>query len=95
MPLTYPIVTMSMFKDRKFVSLAGVASVATMFFYSLTVIFPQMVSSLYETNYTLIGLMSGAVGGSVAFGQVIGSLTSRLGGTYWQIRISALLMCAL
>lgn len=85
---------MSLFKNARWLALAGVASVATMFYYSLTVIWPQMITSLYTTDNIEIGLMSGTVGGAIAFGQVIGALTVRWGWGHWQLRISSLFMCA-
>ncbi|KAH6681599.1 siderophore iron transporter [Halenospora varia] len=94
MPLTNPLIPIVLFKNASFLALVGVCSVATMFFYSLTVIWPQMVNALYSTDSTMIGLMSGTVGGSVALGQVIGGFTVRLGATYWQMRVAALFMCA-
>lgn len=85
---------MSLFKNARWLALAGVASVATMFYYSLTVIWPQMITSLYTSDNIEIGLMSGTVGGAIAFGQVIGALTVRYGWGHWQLRISSLFMCA-
>lgn len=64
-----------------------------MFYYSLTVIWPQMITALYETDQIMIGLMSGTLGGSIAFGQVFGGGSIRFGWGHWQLRISALAMC--
>ncbi|KAF2821735.1 MFS general substrate transporter, partial [Ophiobolus disseminans] len=94
MPLKYPLIPMSLFRNARWLALVGVAAVATMFYYSLTVIWPQMITSLYTTDNIQIGLMSGTVGGAIAFGQVIGALTVRWGWGHWQLRISSLLMCA-
>lgn len=94
MPLRYPLIPMALFRNIRFVALAGVASVATMFYYSLTVIWPQMITALYTTDNIQIGLMSGTVGGAIAFGQVIGGTTVRYGYGQWQLRASAILMCA-
>ncbi|KAF2474847.1 fungal trichothecene efflux pump [Lindgomyces ingoldianus] len=93
MDLKYPLVPMSLFLNGRFMALVGVASVASMFYYSLTVIWPQMITSLYESNQIMIGLMSGVLGGSIAFGQVLGGGTIRLGFGHWQLRLSALAMC--
>lgn len=41
----------------------------------------------------MIGLMSGTLGGSIAFGQVIGGGTIRFGYGHWQLRLSAVAMC--
>ena len=65
----------------------------SMFYYSLTVIWPQMINSLYSTDQIMIGLMSGTVGGSIAFGQVFGGATIRFGWGHWQLRGAAVLMC--
>jgi len=93
MPLKYPLVPMAMFMNGPFMALAGVAAVGSMFYYSLTVIWPQMVSALFETDSIMIGLVSGTLGGSIAFGQVVGGGTVRFGFGVWQLRISALAMC--
>lgn len=85
---------MSLFKNGRWLALAGVAAVATMFYYSLTVIWPQMITSLYSSNNIEIGLMSGTVGGAIAFGQVVGALTVKWGWGHWQLRICSLFMCA-
>jgi MFS family permease len=94
MPLKYPLIPMSMFTNGPFLALAGVAAVASMFYYSLTVIWPQMITALYETDQVMIGLVSGTLGGSIAFGQVVGGGSVRLGWGHWQLRASAVLMCA-
>ncbi|KAF1844966.1 MFS general substrate transporter [Cucurbitaria berberidis CBS 394.84] len=93
-PQKYPLIPMSLFKNGRWLALAGVAAIATMFYYSLTVIWPQMITSLYTSNNIQIGLMSGTVGGPVAFGQVIGALTVRWGWGHWQLRIASIVMCA-
>lgn len=64
-----------------------------MFYYSLTVIWPQMITALYETDQVMIGLVSGTLGGSIAFGQVVGGATVRFGWGHWQLRASAVAMC--
>lgn len=84
---------MSLFRNTRWLALAGVAAVATMFYYSLTVIWPQMITSLYSSKNIEIGLMSGTVGGAIAFGQVIGALTVKWGWGHWQLRICGLAMC--
>lgn len=93
-PHKYPLIPMSLFRNTRWLALAGVAAVATMFYYSLTVIWPQMITSLYSSNNIEIGLMSGTVGGAIAFGQVIGALTVKWGWGHWQLRICSLIMCA-
>jgi hypothetical protein len=70
------------------------ANTLQMFYYSLTVIWPQMITALYETDQVMIGLVSGTLGGSIAFGQVVGGGSVRLGWGHWQLRASAVLMCA-
>ena len=64
-----------------------------MFYYSLTVIWPQMITALYETDQVMIGLMSGTLGGSIALGQVVGGGSVRLGCGHWQLRVAAVAMC--
>ena len=93
MTLKYPLIPTSLFRNTRWLALAGVAAVATMFYYSLTVIWPQMITSLYSSDNIQIGLMSGTVGGSIAFGQVIGALSVKWGYGHWQLRICGLVMC--
>ncbi|ORY16299.1 fungal trichothecene efflux pump [Clohesyomyces aquaticus] len=93
MDLKYPLVPMRLFINGGFMALVGVASVASMFYYSLTVIWPQMITSLYSSDQIMIGLMSGVLGGSIAFGQVVGGFTIRFGWGHWQLRFSAVAMC--
>ncbi|KAJ4301116.1 hypothetical protein N0V90_003206 [Kalmusia sp. IMI 367209] len=57
------------------------------------VIWPQMVTALYESDSIMIGLVSGTLGGSIAFGQVVGGGTIKFGWGHWQLRVSALAMC--
>ncbi|KAF2645781.1 siderophore iron transporter [Massarina eburnea CBS 473.64] len=94
MPLKYPLIPMKMFVNGPFMALSTVAAVASMFYYSLTVIWPQMVTALYETDSIMVGLVSGTLGGSIAFGQVFGGGTVKLGYGHWQLRASAVAMCA-
>ncbi|OAG00721.1 siderophore iron transporter [Paraphaeosphaeria sporulosa] len=93
MPLKYPLIPMNLFLNGPFMALVGVASVASMFYYSLTVIWPQMVTALYESDSIMIGLVSGTLGGSIAFGQVFGGGSIKLGWGHWQLRASSLAMC--
>ncbi|KAF2112843.1 siderophore iron transporter [Lophiotrema nucula] len=94
MPNKYPLIPMKLFTNGRYMALVGVASVASMFYYSLTVIWPQMITALYETDQIMIGLMSGTLGGSIAFGQVVGGGTIRFGYGHWQLQFSAVAMCA-
>lgn len=94
MPLRYPLIPVALFKNYRFLALAGVASVGTMFYYSLTVIWPQMIASQYTQDSIIIGLMSGTVGGGTAFGQALGGFSVRLGWGHWQLRVAAIFMCA-
>lgn len=52
-----------------------------------------MITSLYSSDQVMIGLMSGVLGGSIAFGQVLGGFTIRFGWGHWQLRFSAVAMC--
>lgn len=75
-------------------AIVGVASVASMFYYSLTVIWPQMITALYTSNAVIVGLMSGVIGATTSLGQVVGGLSARFGYGHWQIRVSAVCMVA-
>ncbi|KAF2178609.1 fungal trichothecene efflux pump [Zopfia rhizophila CBS 207.26] len=92
-PLKYPLIPMKLFANGQFMALVGVAAVASMFYYSLTVIWPQMITSLYSSDQIMIGLMSGVLGGSIAFGQVVGGGTIKFGWGHRQLQFSAIVMC--
>ncbi|KAK2061716.1 fungal trichothecene efflux pump [Colletotrichum caudatum] len=85
--LTYPAIPVKFFANRGFMSLVCCATVATMFYYSAVLLWPQQVQALYTTDITYAGWLSTTVGSATALGQVCAGSIIRWGGNarYWII----------
>jgi hypothetical protein len=60
-----------MFKKVGFVAIVVVATIGSMVYYSLTVLWPTIIGSIYTTDSIQIGWQSSVVGGGVLLGQAI------------------------
>ncbi|KAF9768778.1 hypothetical protein IL306_013874 [Fusarium sp. DS 682] len=69
-----PLIPSSVFKNIGFVAVVTCATVASMVYYSLTVLWPTIISSLYTTDSIKIGWQSCVIGGGVVLGQAISGL---------------------
>ncbi|KAI0130238.1 fungal trichothecene efflux pump [Xylariales sp. AK1849] len=69
-----PLMPPRLFKNVGFVAIVVIAAIGAMVYYSLTVIWPTLIQSIYTTDSTQIGLQSSVVGGGVLAGQVLGGL---------------------
>lgn len=94
----HALVPVQTLKNKDFVSLCVTGSVATMVYYSMNVLWPRMVSSLFTTDILKVGWYSAALGGSVAVGQISAGITLRPFGralkAHWQMRVAAMGMAA-
>ncbi|KAK2043428.1 fungal trichothecene efflux pump [Colletotrichum somersetense] len=83
--LTYPAIPVKFFANRGFMSLVCCATVATMFYYSAVLLWPQQVQALYTTDITYAGWLSTTVGSATALGQICAGGIIRWGGNarYW------------
>ncbi|KAK1997770.1 fungal trichothecene efflux pump [Colletotrichum falcatum] len=83
--LKYPAVPVRFFANRGFMSLVCCATVATMFYYSAVLLWPQQVQALYTTDITYAGWLSTTVGSATALGQICAGVIIRWGGNarYW------------
>jgi hypothetical protein len=63
-----------LFKNTGFVAICVIAAVGAMVYYSMTVIWPTLIQTIYTTDSTQIGLQSSVVGGGILAGQVLGGL---------------------
>ena len=61
-----------MFKNIEFTAIIAVASVASMVYYSMTVLWPTIISSVYTTDVMAVGWQSSVIGGGILLGQIIG-----------------------
>ncbi|MCJ1372698.1 hypothetical protein MMC20_003923 [Loxospora ochrophaea] len=73
----YPLIPMRLFRNIKWVAIVIDATVASMIYYSMTVIWPTLVGSLFTTSVQGVGWMSCAVGGGLLLGQLLGGFGIR------------------
>lgn len=85
--LTYPAIPVKFFANRGFMSLVCCATVASMFYYSAVLLWPQQVQALYTSDLTYAGWLSSTVASSTALGQICAGAIVRWGGNvrYWII----------
>ncbi|KAM0202274.1 hypothetical protein ACHAPI_001461 [Fusarium lateritium] len=69
-----PLVPPRVFKNIGYVAVVSCATVASMVYYSLTVLWPTIISTLYTTNPIKIGWQSCVIGGGVLLGQAISGI---------------------
>lgn len=60
-----------MFRKVGFVAIIAIATIASMVYYSMTVLWPTIISSVYTTDSLEIGWQSSVVGGGVLLGQCL------------------------
>lgn len=63
-----------MFRNVGYVAIIAIAVVGAMVYFSLTVLWPTIIGTLYTTDSMQIGWQSSVVGGGVLLGQTIGGL---------------------
>ncbi|KAF5004796.1 hypothetical protein FDECE_8735 [Fusarium decemcellulare] len=87
MDLKYPAIPVKFFANRGFISLVTMATVASMFYYSAVLLWPQQVQALFTKDVTYAGWLSCTVASSTALGQVCAGAIVRWGGNvrYWLI----------
>lgn len=85
--LKYPAIPVKFFANRGFVSLVCCATVASMFYYSAVLLWPQQVMSLFTTDVEYGGWLTCTVAASTALGQICAGVIVRWGGNvrYWLI----------
>ncbi|KXH59317.1 fungal trichothecene efflux pump [Colletotrichum salicis] len=85
--LQYPAIPVKFFANRGFMALVCCATVATMFYYSAVLLWPQQVQALYTTDITYGGWLSSTVASATALGQVCAGGIVKWGGNvrYWII----------
>ncbi|KAH0542656.1 hypothetical protein FGG08_002979 [Glutinoglossum americanum] len=93
--LNYPLIPMRLFRNIQWVAITVCATVGAMIYYSMSVLWPLVVGSLYTNDVTEIGWMSCVVGGGLLLGQVLGGFGIRyLPRMKIQMFIAALFVCA-
>ena len=64
-----------LFKKIGYVAVVTCAAIGAMVYYSMTIVWPTAIQTLYTTNTIEIGWQSCVVGGSVLLGQIIGGIS--------------------
>ncbi|KAJ9133363.1 Fungal trichothecene efflux pump [Coniochaeta hoffmannii] len=85
--LTYPAIPVKFFANRGFISLVTCATVASMFYYSAVLLWPQQIQALFTKDVNYAGWLSCTVGASTALGQIMAGVLIKWAGNirYWII----------
>ncbi|KAM0355870.1 hypothetical protein ACHAPU_000257 [Fusarium lateritium] len=70
-----PLIPCRVFNNIGFVAVVSCATVASMVYYSLTVLWPTIIGELYTSDSIKIGWQSCVIGGGVLLGQIISGVT--------------------
>ena len=90
-----PLMPPRMFRNVGFVAIIVVAAVGAMVYYSMTVLWPTIISSVYTTDSMSIGLQSSVVGGGVLLGQCLsGFAISYVPKVKIQAIVASIFVCA-
>ncbi|KAI0184501.1 fungal trichothecene efflux pump [Xylaria flabelliformis] len=83
--LEYPAIPVKFFRNRGFISLVACATVATMFYYSAVLLWPQQVKALFTSDIYYGGWLSATVPSATAIGQVAGGflIKGKINIRYW------------
>ncbi|EXJ63305.1 uncharacterized protein A1O5_11626 [Cladophialophora psammophila CBS 110553] len=93
-PLKEPLMPLYLFRNRNYVALSIVASVGSMIFYALNIVYPQQISAVYGKSVQTTGWMSCTLTAGAIFGQFVGSLskwTQKWVSLKWQLVIVCVL----
>ena len=58
MPLSHPLVPISLLSNRRYMSLVACATVCSMIYYSINIIWPGQISALFTTDSMEVGWLS-------------------------------------
>ncbi|KAI0433868.1 fungal trichothecene efflux pump [Xylaria sp. FL1042] len=86
--LEYPAIPVKFFRNRGFISLVACATVATMFYYSAVLLWPQQVKALFTSDIYYGGWLSATVPSATAIGQIVGGFImkgKKVNVRYWII----------
>ncbi|KAG8161826.1 hypothetical protein KVR01_008813 [Diaporthe batatas] len=90
-----PLMPPRMFRNVGFVAIIAIAVVGAMVYFSLTVLWPTIIGSLYTADSMQIGWQSSVVGGGMLLGQTMGGFCiSYVPKVKWQVIIASALAFA-
>ena len=70
-----PLMPTRLFKKVGYVAVVTCAAVGAMVYYSMTIVWPTVIGTLYTTDVMEIGWKSCLVGGGILLGQIIGGIS--------------------
>jgi hypothetical protein len=77
-----------LFRNVGYVALIMVAGIAAMVYYSMTVLWPTIITTVYTPDSVKVGLQSSVIGGGILLGQVFGGFAiSYMPKVKWQVII--------
>ncbi|KAJ9310837.1 hypothetical protein DTO271D3_8880 [Paecilomyces variotii] len=92
-PLEQPFLPTKLLRNVNYVAVCVAASVGTMIYFSLNVLWPQQIAALYTTDPIKAGWLACTTGSSVALGQILaGLLMKPLGHARWQLVLCTVVM---
>ncbi|KAF2024793.1 MFS general substrate transporter [Setomelanomma holmii] len=92
---TIPLMPPRLFKDVGFVAIVVAACIGAMVYYSMTIVWPTLITTVYTPDVIAVGWQSSVVGGGVLLGQFVGGLAlSYLPKVKWQCITLAVLATA-
>ncbi|RDW83435.1 fungal trichothecene efflux pump [Coleophoma crateriformis] len=84
-----------LFKNVGYVAVVACATIGAMVYYSMTILWPTIIGTVYTTDVKAIGWQSSVVGGGILLGQVCGGFAlSYIPKVKWQTVIMACLALA-
>jgi hypothetical protein len=84
-----------LFKDVGYVAIVIAACIGAMVYYSMTIVWPTLISTVYTPDVIQVGWESSVVGGGVLLGQLVGGIAlSYLPKVKWQCITLAVLTTA-
>jgi Fungal trichothecene efflux pump (TRI12) len=69
-----PLIPPRLFKSVEYIAVVSCATVGAMIYYSMTILWPTIIGTVYTTNVIAIGWQSSVVGGGVLLGQALGGI---------------------
>ena len=69
-----PLIPPRLFKSVEYIAVVTCATVGAMIYYSMTVLWPTIIGTVYTTNVVTIGWQSSVVGGGILLGQAMGGI---------------------
>lgn len=89
------LMPLRLFKNVGYVAIVMIATIAAMVYYSLTVLWPTIIGTVYTTDVIKIGWQSSVIGGGILLGETFGGFAiTYLPKAKWQVIILSIMATA-